>query len=457
VGAENGDAAWPGFRGPGGTPVSDNDKLPLHWSVTENVEWRADISGLSWSSPIVAGDIVFVTSAIGARETTKNAQLGTDFSNDYIAELREQGLPIGEVIEKHNERFIEFPEETELDYALVALSLETGEELWRRTFFSGPPPGGRHAKNTFSSETPVTDGESVYVYVGNLGLWAFSLEGVERWHRELDAFDVYMSFGPGGSAALTEEHVVILNDNQEHQFIAAFYKKDGREAWRTARQTVPQDRMIRTSWSTPFVWRHDLRTEIVALGPFMVLSYDTRGNELWRMSNHSALPVPTPFAYGGNLFVVSGVLGDRFRPITSIRPGASGDLTLEEGAMNGEFVRWYDKAAGPYIPTPVAYDGSIWVVYDKGIFARYDADTGERRYRGRIEGSSGAFSASPWAYRDTIFAIDEEGTTFAFGTGDEFEQLHANPLGEKALASPAIVGDRLLIRTRNQLFSIRER
>jgi len=455
--ASSSDPSWPGFRGPGGIPVSDNEDLPLHWSTTNNVEWKAEVPGVGWSSPIVVAGRVFLTTAVSSKPSTKNAELGTDFSNDYIAELRGEGLPIEEVIEKHNDRYVEFPDETELEYLLIAFSLSAGEELWRRTLHTGPPPGGRHAKNSYASATPVADAETVFVSIGNLGVWAYSLEGEARWHKSLEAFDVYMSFGTGGSPALTDDYVVVLNDNQQSQFIAAYSKEDGREVWRSARRTVPADRMIRTSWSTPFVWRHEERTEIVALGPATVVSYDTAGSELWRMGNHSSLPVPTPFAYEGNLFVISGVLGDTYRPITSIRPGARGDLTLEEGTTGGEFVNWYQKLAGPYIPTPVPYRGSLWVVYDKGILARYDAATGVREFRARIQSSAGAFSASPWAYRGKVFAIDEEGTTIVFEAGDEFEQLHSNPLDERTFASPAIVGDRLLIRTQSRLYSIRER
>ena len=142
---------------------------------------------------------------------------------------------------------------------------------------------------------------------------------------------------------------------------------------------MPGAKGSQTGWTLPYVWRHEGRTEIIALGPSTVLSYDTHGRELWRMSNHSRFPVPTPFAYAGNLFVTSGVHGDSFRPITSIAPGASGDLTLVDGARSSELVRWYDAAAGTYLPTPVAYRGSLWVVYDRGIFARYDAATGEKK------------------------------------------------------------------------------
>jgi len=461
------DAPWPRFRGPDANPVSENESLPLAWSTTENVEWVVEVPGMGWSSPIVAGGRVFVTAATSEKEM-KPPQKGTEYSNEYIAELMKEGLSQEEVMARVTARDMELPSEITLRYLLLAYDLETGRELWRRTLFEGPPPGGRHRKNSYTSETPVTDGESVFVYVGNLGLWAFSLDGEERWHTELESYPIYLDFGTGGSPALAGDLVVVLNDNQESQFLAAYDKRTGRQAWRAPRDLGPPGQpMRRSGWSTPFVWHESLvpelgsehapRTQIVAQGPYTVVSYDLEGQELWRMSRHSLLPAPSPFAYDGRLYLVSGVHGDDFRPIAAILPGAEGDLTLDEKATSSEHVLWYDRVAGTYIPTPVAYRGSLWVVYDKGILARYDAETGERLFRERIPGSAGAFSASPWAYRGRILAVDEEGTTFVFAAGDGYELLGENRLDEMVLASPALVGDRLLMRTRSKLYSIRER
>jgi outer membrane protein assembly factor BamB len=453
------DAPWPRFRGPDANAASDDERLPLTWSTTENVEWVAEVPGMGWSSPIVAGGRVFLTAATSEKEM-KPPEKGTDYSNEYVAELMQQGLSQEEVMARVTARDMELPSEITLRYLLLAYDLESGRELWRRTLFEGPPPGGRHRKNSYTSETPVTDGESVFVHVGNLGLWAFSLDGEPRWHTELEAYPVYLDFGTGGSPALAGDLVVVLNDNQESQFLAAFDKRSGKQVWRTPRDLGPPSQpMRRSGWSTPFVWEHEQRTEIVAQGPYTVVSYDLGGKELWRMAGHSLLPAPSPFAYDGRLYLVSGVHGDDFRPIAAILPGAAGDLTLPDKATRSEAVLWYDRVAGTYIPTPVAYRDSLWVVYDKGILARYDASTGERLFRERIPGSAGAFSASPWAYRGKVLAVDEEGTTFVFEAGEETDGLvlvGENRLDEMVLASPALVGDRLLLRTRTKLYSIRE-
>ncbi|MEM1250574.1 MAG: PQQ-binding-like beta-propeller repeat protein [Acidobacteriota bacterium] len=456
VGGASEDAAWPSFRGPEAVRTSDNARLPLHWSTEKNVEWVTDVPGLGWSSPIVVAGRVFLTTAT-SKTTFKEPQIGTEYSNDYVAELMKEGLSQEEVMARVEARDMEMPDEIELEYWLLAFDLESGEETWRKKFFAGPPPGGRHRKNSFTSETPVSDGKSVFVYVGNLGLWSFSLDGEENWSTLLESFPIYLDFGTGGSPVTAHGKLFIQNDNQSDQFVAAFDTETGEELWRVHRELAPPDQKNRRSgWTTPFVWETPERTELVTHGPYTVVSYDLEGEELWRMSGHSILPAPSPFAYDGLLYLVSGVHGDENRPIAAIRPGASGDLTLSKEGPENPSVVFFNRVAGTYIPTPVAYKGALWVLYDRGIFARHDAATGERTFRARIDGSAGAFTASPWAYRDRVFGIDEEGTTFVFGTGDEFDQLHTNELDEMVLATPAIVGDRLLIRTQTRLYSLRE-
>ena len=142
----------------------------------------------------------------------------------------------------------------------------------------------------------------------------------------------------------------------------------------------------------------------------------------------------------------------------AILPGGSGDITPPEGETSNAQVAWYDRlAGGTYLPTPVIYDGGLYVLYSRGIFARHDVATGERIYRARVAEGAAAFTASPWAYNGHLFALGEEGDTFIIEAGEEYRLIGVNPLGDWTLASPAIVGDRLLIRTRSRLYSIRGR
>ena len=276
-------ASWPQFRGSASNPVGASQDLPDRWSPGENVDWKVEIPGRGWSSPIVSGGKVFLTTVV-TDGASKMPQTGTDFSNDYAAELSKQGLTDDEVLARLRARDIEQPHEVTLHYFLYCLDLETGAVLWKREFHGGRPPGGRHRKNSFVSETPVTDGTLVYVYVGNLGLFAYDLKGELAWKTPLEAFPIYLDFGTGGSPVLQGDQLVILNDNEKQQFIAAFDKRNGKLLWRTERVLKEKDGPPRQSgWTTPFVWSHKLRTEIVTIGPTAAVSYDVAGKELWRL------------------------------------------------------------------------------------------------------------------------------------------------------------------------------
>src|SRR5918993_292766 len=161
------DDAWPQFRGPDSNPVGADGRLADRWSKTENVEWSREVPGRGWSSPIVTGDRVYLTT-VTTEGKSKPPQTGTEYSNEYAAELAKQGLPMEQIIEKLKARDIEMPEEVTLHYFLYCLNLKTGEVEWRQEFHAGRPPGGRHRKNSFTSESPVTDGKHIYVYVGNM-------------------------------------------------------------------------------------------------------------------------------------------------------------------------------------------------------------------------------------------------------------------------------------------------
>lgn len=442
---------WPRFRGPESNPVGLSDRLPSTWSTRDNVEWKADIPGRGWSSPVVVGNRVFLTTVTTDGES-KRPQLGTDFSNEYIAELEKQGLSENEVLARLNARDIEMPNEVSLHYFLYCLELTSGRVQWTHEFHSGRPPGGRHRKNSFVSETPVSDGRSVFVYVANLGLYAFSLDGKVRWKTALDARPIYLDFGTGGSPALHGTTLVIVSDNEAQQFIAAFDTRDGKERWRTSRDVFAKADPRKSGWSTPYVWTHPARTEVVAVGPGTAVSYDLAGRELWRLSGMSAAPIPSPFTHDGLLYLDGGAGGGLF----AIRPGATGDISLHEGESSNAFIVWSVERGGTYLPTPLAYKGGIYKLSEKGILTRFDAKTGKISYRSRLGRDGGAFTASPWAYNDRIYCLSEEGQTFVVASGESFALLHVNELGEMAQATPAIVGDRLLVRTESRLYSLRQ-
>lgn len=444
--------SWPQFRGPDSNPVGTSERLPDRWSETENVEWAQKIPGRGWSSPIVTGDRVFLTT-VTTDGKSKPPQAGTEYSNQYIAELQKQGLPMPEILKRLTERDIELPHEVTLHFYLYCLNLKSGKVEWTKEFHTGRPGSGRHRKNSFASESPVTDGKYVYVYIAHLGLWAFDLKGKQIWHTPLEANPIYLDFGTGSSPTLAGNLVVILNDNEKQQYIAAFDKKTGKQIWRTNRDIGAKNQpLTRSGWATPFVWRH-ARTEIVTIGPGEAVSYDLQGKELWRLGGMSITPIPTPFAYEGLLYIDAG----RGRAMYAIRPGAKGDISLAKDQTTNEFVVWSQARGGTYLPSPVAYQGGVYALTETGILTRFDAKTGKQTYKTRIDPAATNFTTSPWAYNGKLFCLSEEGQTFVVATGEEFKLLHVNALNDMTQASPAIVGDRLLIRTEQMLYSIRQK
>ena len=212
---------------------------------------------------------------------------------------------------------------------------------------------------------------------------------------------------------------------------------------------------MRSGWTTPFIWANAQRTEVVAVGPGQAISYDLEGKELWRLSGMAVTPVPSPFASDGLLFVDGG----RGKPLFAIRPGGSGDITPAKGEQKSESVVWSDPRGGSYLATPVAFEGGVYVLNEVGILTRFDAKSGKVSYKTRLmsDGSAGYFTTSPWAYNGIIFCLSEEGKTYAVKAGGAFELMHVNTIEEMSMATPALVGDRLLLRTDSNLYSIRQK
>jgi outer membrane protein assembly factor BamB len=420
---------WPQFRGPTmNASVADNPALPDRWSLTENVEWVTEIPPLGWSSPVVWGNRVFVTTATS--------------SGDF--EQPKPGL--------YAPRGRSEPPKAEHDWRVYCLDLESGAVLWHRSVKSGLPEFPRHQKNTYASETATTDGEMVYVRFGELGLFAFDMDGNEVWRKMIPHKQTMSDWGSASSPVLHGDHLIVVYDNEEESWIAALDKKTGDEVWRVARDEP-------TSWATPYVWANDDRTEIVVPGRTRIRSYDLEGNELWQMNGRmSWATIATPFSSHGLVFVTSGYFQDSHKPVYAIRAGASGDITLAEGETSNEHVAWYLGRAGNYNTSPLVYGDQYYSLLDRGFFESYDVRTGEPVYgRNRINARGiASFTSSPWAYNGKIFALSEQGDTYVIKAGPDFEVLHVNSLDEMAMASPAIVGDRLLIRTRSKLYSIKK-
>jgi outer membrane protein assembly factor BamB len=421
-------AHWPQFRGLGALGVAENPGLPERWSTNENVAWKVAVAGRGWSSPIVWGDRVFVTTVV----------------SDGEMEQPKKGLYFG------GERK-EVPKDTHR-WLVLCFDLNSGRELWRQEAYSGVPSNQLHVKNTYASETPLTDGKRVYAYFGNVGLFCYDFEGRRIWSTNWPPVRTRNGWGSAASPALHGDRLFIVNDNDDKSFVVALDIQTGRQVWRVERDE-------KSNWATPCIWANEKRTELVTPGTKKVRSYSLDGKLLWELGGMSSIVISTPFSKFGLLYVCSGYVGDSVRPVFAIKPGAAGDISLKPGETNNAFIEWYQATAAPYNPSPLVYGDYFYVLYDFGFLACHDARTGQRVYdkqRIRLDGST-SFTASPWAANGKIFALSEDGDTFVFQAGPEYKLLHKNSLDEMCMATPALAGDRLLIRTLTKLYCLRKR
>jgi outer membrane protein assembly factor BamB len=417
------DATWPQFRGPGGRAIAEGAGLPDTWSATENVAWRVPVAGLGWSSPIVAGNRIFLTSVVSASETEKPVK-GLYFGGERPASTAEHR------------------------WVVHAFDLATGKTAWTREVHRAVPAFSRHLKNSYASETAATDGERVYVYFGNVGIFCFDLDGRAIWSERLPPVRMRNGWGTAASPVVHNGRLYIVNDNDEQSYLVALDAKTGKTIWRA-------DRDEGSNWSTPLVWQHALRTEIVTTGTQKVRSYSLDGRLLWELRGMSSIVIPTPFSAHELLYVSSGYVGDAHRPAYAIRPGASGDISLAKDETSSRFIAWYQPTGGAYNPSALVYGDHYYTLYDRGFFTAHDARTGAATYpRQRIDPTAGAFTASPWAYNGRIFAMSEDGVTYVIRAGAKYELLGKNALDEFTMASPAIAGDSLIIRTASALYRI---
>lgn len=424
LGGASADHNWPQFRGPHSLGVAEDAKLPDRWSQTENVAWKTDIPGVGWSSPIVWGDQIFVTSVVsaGATETPK------------------KGLYFG------GERYELSKDEHR--WMVYAVDFKTGKILWEREAHQGLVTTSRHLKNSYASETPVTDGERVYAYFGNLGLFCYDLKGKLLWKQMFDARKTRFGWGTAASPVLHQDRLYLVNDNDEKSFLLALDKKTGAQIWRVERESG-------TNWATPYVWENGQRTELIVPATKAVRSYDLSGKVLWDFKGMSSIAIPTPFSKFGLLYIASGYVGDQHRPVYAIKPGASGDISLKEGETSNQFIAWYLRQGGPYNPSPLVYGDYYYTLYDRGFFTAHDARTGKEIYaKQRLDPNISGFTSSPWAYNGKVFCLSEDGDTYVIQAGNEYKLLGKNSLGELAMATPAIARSSLIIRTASKLYRI---
>ena len=412
---------WPQFRGALSDGLAEGATLPSRWSTTENVVWRVDVPGWGWSSPVIWGDKIFLTSAV---------------VDPPLPTPKVGGYPGGNIKPGDVNRWMVF-----------CLDRETGKLLWEREVHKGVPPQPRHPRNSYASDTPVTDGERVYAYFGNIGLFAFDMEGKPLWEQKWGSFRMRDSWGTGIAPVLHQDRLFLINDNEQKSFLVALDKLTGKEIWRV-------ERAERSNWSTPYIWINEKRTELVTIGTNRARSYDLDGKLLWELSPTSGLVSLMPVAKHGLLYLGAGY---HYGPLYAIRPGGSGDISLKDEEKNNEWIAWHEPKGAGIHPSFLISGERLFVVFDAGFVACHDAKTGKAVFsRQRIDTGGGRFYASPWSYNGKVFLLNEDGKTYVLVDGPNYKLLHTCALEEPAWATPAIAHGSLFVRTYSKLYRIEE-
>jgi outer membrane protein assembly factor BamB len=412
---------WSQWRGPDGQGVSHEAGVPLEWGEGKNVAWKAPIPGRGHSSPVVWGDRVFLTTAIegdvvpGAR-AVRHFDSGQEFVHpDGVGADHRQTLKV------------------------LAVDAKTGQVAWERTAWEGSPYDTRHRRGSYASPTPLADGERVYAYFGAEGLYAYDFQGNLVW-KWWPGGIATMGVGVGTSPVFYKNLVILQCDEDDGaaSFMVALDKVTGKEAWRTARN-------VQVSWATPVLVKVAGHDELVTAGNEYTIAYDpASGKELWRIKGLESNAVPSPVVAGDVVVVSSGFPN---KIAVAVRAGGSGDVTDSR-------VLWRYNKGTAYVPSPVAADGLVYLMTDKGLLTCLDALTGAVKYEGGRPPVASSFMASPVVVADRILIMSLDGDTHVIRAGPTHEVLRTNSLGEPIAASAAVAPGRLYIRGERHLFAI---
>lgn len=421
---------FPQFRGPAGTGVVPAMDVPTSWSKDQGIVWKAPLPGTGWSQPIVVGQTVFLTAAVGdSLWQPKNMAAGA--RDPASLPLVGRGkLPDGE-----------------LQWQVLAVDALTGKIRWTSTVSTGKARFPIHPSNTYATETPAADSERVYAYFGATGVVAaLDHQGKKLWTTELGAYRIANGFGTGSSPVLFDGKLFVNLFNDEKAFVVALEAATGRELWRKEREKAG------SAWASPLVWSNSRRAEVIACGDKLVTSHDpATGAELWRLGGIDTAFAPSPAADGDTLILAASSPFSS-SPMYAIRAGATGDITIAAGADSNDGVAWFQTRAKVGMSSPVAAGGYIYLA-SSGILCCHEVATGKRMYQQRLPGG-GTVAASVALVGDKLLVVDEGGNASWVKTGPEFSVIGGGQLDDTVWASPAVVENRIFLRGVSGLYCI---
>lgn len=412
---------WHQWRGPEANGVSRTATPPVEWSEDKNVKWKVAIDGKGSSTPIIWGERVFLLTVINT------GKVDPSFPKPEDQPQRVFG--------------IKYPN-TSHAFVVLCLDRNTGKEVWRQTATERVPHEGTHGDADFASASPTTDGERLYCWFGSAGMYCYALDGQELWQRDLGKAYVEASLGEASSPVVHESRVVIVRDHARQSSIEVLDAKTGQTLWK-------KDRDETNSWATPRVIEHGARTQVITAASNMVRSYDLASGEIiWQCSGLTGNVIPCPVVEGDVVYCMSGYQGYALLALP---------LT-EHGDISGsDRIVWSRNRGTPYIPSPLLYDGMLYFSQSNdSILSCLDSKSGDAVFeRTRLSGLTSVY-ASPVGADGRVYFTSRNGTTLVLKRSNALEVMATNVLNDVFSASPALVGDQLVLRGRKSLYCIEE-
>jgi outer membrane protein assembly factor BamB len=397
---------------------------PLTWNDKTNLGWKVEIPGRGHSSPVVVGNRIFLTTAVPAGPMTEAPA---------AADGRGRGPGGGAGAG------------TEHRFDVLALDRSTGRILWEKTATTATPHEGYHRTyGSFASNSPATDGKRIYAFFGSRGLFAYDLDGRPLWHRDFGVqMKIRLQFGEGTAPVLDGDRLIVSVDHEGPGFIAMLDSATGREIWKTPRQDG-------TTWSQPFVAVHSGKKQVILTATTKVRAYDFEtGKQIWEAAGIGVNPIPVPVQLDDLVYVMSGY---RNPNLMAIRLGREGDLTGTDA------IAWSTTRGLSYTPSPVLHDNRLYILTDTAQLSCLDAGTGTALYQQARLPKPYNFKASPVGANGKLYLATEEGDVVVVKMGDAFEVLATNSLTDQSfIATPAIAGGDIFLRSRTHLFRVAEK